>query len=169
MEKITAHLIGNKITSNSKAAVNLQFSQNFGKRNKDSIVYMLVETIYLREKGIMEVFDLKDKKIRNKKLLRKFIKIDKDVILKYNAYKNLRERGYIPKTALKYGADFRVYEKKSGHSKWICFVASERKGFTWQEFSSKNRVAHSTKKNFLIAIVDEENDLTYYEVNWKRL
>jgi len=35
-----------------------------------------------------------------------------------------------------------------------------------QDFSAKNRVAHSTKKNLLIGIVDEENDVTYYEISW---
>jgi tRNA-intron endonuclease len=39
---------------------------------------------------------------------------------------------------------------------------------TWHDFSAKNRIAHSTKKNLLIAIVDEEGDVSYYEVSWKR-
>ncbi|MBU1252016.1 MAG: tRNA-intron lyase, partial [Nanoarchaeota archaeon] len=34
------------------------------------------------------------------------------------------------------------------------------------DFSAKNRVAHSTKKNLLLAIVDEEGDVSYYEVRW---
>ena len=34
--------------------------------------------------------------------------------------------------------------------------------------SAKNRVAHSTKKNLLLAIVDEEEVITYYEVRWLR-
>ena len=37
---------------------------------------------------------------------------------------------------------------------------------TWHDFSAKNRVAHSTKKNLLIGIVDEEGDCTFYEVGW---
>ena len=31
---------------------------------------------------------------------------------------------------------------------------------------AKNRVAHSTKKNLLIAIVDEEAKVSYYEIRW---
>ena len=37
---------------------------------------------------------------------------------------------------------------------------------TWYEFAAKNRVAHSTKKNLLIAIVDAEADVTFYEIQW---
>jgi tRNA-intron endonuclease len=39
---------------------------------------------------------------------------------------------------------------------------------TWHDFSAKNRVAHSTNKTLLIAIVDEESDVSYYEVKWTR-
>jgi tRNA-intron endonuclease, archaea type len=169
MEKIIAHLIGDQITSNSKEAQNLYSIQRFGEKTKDKVTYMLVEALFLLEDEKMEIFDIKDRKIKLKKLLKKLLKLDKKIILKYIAYKNLREKGLIPKTALKYGADFRIYKKKGTHSNWICFVASEKETLTWQEFSSKNRVAHSTKKNLLIAIVDEENDLTYYEVSWKKL
>ena len=70
------------------------------------------------------------------------------------------------KTALKFGAEFRVYEKRKNHSKWILFPVSENKSITWQDFSAKNRVAHSTKKNLLIAIVDEETKVSYYEIRW---
>jgi len=65
-------------------------------------------------------------------------------------FKNLREKGYIVKTALKFGAEFRIYEKgaKPGknHAKWIVFTDYESGKLTWHEFSAKTRVAHSTKK-----------------------
>jgi tRNA-intron endonuclease len=90
--------------------------------------------------------------------------------ISYCAYKNLRSRGYIVKTALKFGAEFRVYDKgiKPGedHAKWIVFPVHESETLTWYDFSAKNRVSHSTRKNLLIAVVDDEDDVTYYEVKW---
>ena len=87
-------------------------------------------------------------------------------------FKDLRGRGYILKTALKFGGDFRVYERnqKPGeeHAKWILYCIKESDVLRWQDFAAKNRVAHSTKKKLLVAIVDEENDITYYEVKWLR-
>ena len=84
----------------------------------------------------------------------------------------MRNRGYIVKTALKFGADFRVYDRgvKPGddHAKWIMYPVSESSMLTWYEFSAKNRVAHSTRKKLLIAIVDEEGDCTYYSISWTR-
>ena len=84
----------------------------------------------------------------------------------------MRSRGYVVKTALKFGADFRVYERgtKPGqaHAKWILYPVRESEIMTWYEFAAKNRVAHSTRKNLLLGIVDNESDVTYYEVNWLR-
>ncbi|MBI4143528.1 tRNA-intron lyase, partial [Candidatus Woesearchaeota archaeon] len=44
----------------------------------------------------------------------------------------------------------------------------EASTLTWYEFAAKNRVAHSTKKRLLMAIVDAENDVTFYEIRWLR-
>ena len=119
----------------------------------------------------MDIFS-KRKNIPEKELARKFQRVDKKIQIKYPVFRDLRQKGYIVKTALKFGADFRVYPKgmkpKEEHAKWIVFVDSESKRLTWHEFSAKNRVAHSTKKNLLLAIVDEEEGITYYEVRWLR-
>ena len=102
--------------------------------------------------------------------MNKLKKIVKKIQIKYPVFNDLRERGYIVKTALKFGADFRVYDKGARpgkkHAKWIVFTDHESKKISWNDFSAKNRVAHSTRKNLLLAIVDEEGDITYYEVKW---
>ena len=121
----------------------------------------------------MEIFDNREKKLTQKEILKKFERIDKKFKTKFLVFSDLRKSGYIVKTALKFGAEFRVYEKgkkvNESHSKWICFPVSENKQLTWQEFSAKNRVAHSTKKNLLIAVVDDEGSVSYYEVKWTRI
>ena len=167
--KIQAHTIGEIISSNSSEAFSLYNKSRFGERKEDKIQYTLSEALYLVEKGKMDIIS-KNKKIPNKELLKKFQRFDKKIQIKYPVFKDLRNKGYTVKTALKFGAEFRVYEKgsKQGekHAKWIVFTDYESKKLTWHEFSAKNRVAHSTKKNLLIAIVDGEGDVTYYEIRW---
>ena len=116
----------------------------------------------------MQLFDTKNKPISEADLIKKLSRSNKNFQIKYQVFKNLREKGYLVKTALKFGADFRIYEKgkTNTHSKWLCYVTTENKRIKWQDFAAKNRVAHSTKKNLLIAIVDEENQITYYEIKW---
>ncbi len=171
MQKIIAHIVGEIISSNEEAAHALYKKSRFGELIGEKIQYSLSETLFLSEKGKLEILS-RNKKIPKKEILSKLKSFDKRIQIKYPVFKDLRERGYIVKTALKFGADFRVYDKgkKPGktHAKWIVFVDHESKKLTWHEFSAKNRVAHSTRKKLLLAIVDEEGDVSYYEVGWVR-
>lgn len=169
MQTIKIHIVGETIFSNASEAHALHEKSTFGEPKQEKIQYMAAEALYLSEKNKAEVF-LKNKKLSPKELLTKLRKIDKKIQLKYPVYKDLRQKGYIVKTALKFGADFRVYPKGvrpgKDHAQWVVFCEHESAKQSWQEFSAKNRVAHSTKKKLLIAIIDEEGDVSYYEVGW---
>ena len=84
----------------------------------------------------------------------------------------MRTRGYVIKTALKYGADFRVYDRGARpgeeHARWILHAVSEQESFDWKKFASMNRVAHSVRKRLMLGILDAEGDVTYYEIRWMR-
>lgn len=157
------------ISSNSSEAYSLYEKSIFGEPVGEKIHYTLPEAFFLVEKGKMIVFSGK-KELTKKELTKKLQGIDKKFQTKYLVFKDLRDRGYVVKTALKFGAEFRVYQKgaKPGkeHAKWIVFTDHESNKMTWHDFSAKNRVAHSTKKKLLLAIVDEEGDVSYYEVAW---
>lgn len=172
MEKIQAYIIGNVITSTAQAAFALYERSSLGEKVSEKIQYTLSEAIYLVEKNKMEVYD-KKKKISYEQLLYKLKRFDKRLLLKARIFADLREKGYIVKTALKFGADFRVYAKgqRPGdeHASWLLYAVHESEYLKWHEFSAKNRVAHSTKKNLLIGIVDEEGDATYYEISWRKM
>ena len=169
MKKIEAHIVGRIISTNSSEAHSLYKKSCFGEPVGEKVQYSFSEALFLVEKGKIDIL-VKGKKITKKELLKKLQTFDKKIQIKYPVFKNLREKGYIVKTALKFGAEYRVYEKgpKSGgkHAKWIVFTDYESGKLTWHEFSAKNRVAHSTKKNLLLAIVDEEGDISYYEIKW---
>jgi tRNA-intron endonuclease, archaea type len=171
--KIQASFISEKISSNSKEAHDLFEQQRFGEKDGEKIIYLLSEALYLFKENKLEILDYKNKILNEKEILGKFEKIDKKFLTKYFVFRDLRKKGYVVKSALKFGAEFRVYNKgdKVGesHSKWICFPVDETKIMTWHDFSSKNRIAHSTKKNLLIAVVDEEGSVSYFEVKWMRI
>lgn len=169
MDKIKSYLIGEIVSSNSSEAHQLMKKSSFGGLSNDKIQYSLVEAIFLVKNKKMEIYS-KNKIISQEELIKKFQKIDKKFHLKSIVFNDLRKKGYVVKTALKFGADFRVYDKGSKpgqkHAKWLIFVESENNRLTWHEFSAKNRVAHSTKKKLLLSIVDAENSVSYYEVSW---
>ena len=169
MNKIIAHLSGSSISSNSSKAHTLYNRNSFGEKNGDKIEYSSVEALFLVERKNMEVLK-RNEKIDLDDLMKIFMKNDKKIYIKYLVFKDLRKKGYIVKSALKFGAEFRIYEKGSkigkSHAKWLVFTDKDSGKISWHEFSAKNRVSHSTRKNLLLAIVDDESGITYYEVKW---
>ncbi len=159
------------IAENSDEVRTLYDSSRFGELKDNRIQYSNVEALYLMEKDKLKVLDGK-KELEFESFVKKVKKNEPNFLIRYYVYRDLRSRGYIVKTALKFGADFRVYDRgiKPGddHAKWIVYPVSEGGMFSWFDFSAKNRVAHSTRKNLLIAVVDDENDCTYYEISWTR-
>ncbi len=160
------------LTENSDAARDLFNQSRYGALLESGKVQLsLLEALYLLEKGKIAVVDHK-KPLDFEHLLKKSRKLDPNMWVKYAVFKDIRNKGYIIKTALKFGADFRVYDRgvKPGedHAKWVVFPVHETSTMTWYDFSAKNRVAHSTKKRLLLGIVDDEGDVTYYEVRWLR-
>ena len=161
------------ITENSDAARDLFNKNRFGSLLKDGRVRLsFYEALFLKEAGRLDVFDRRNHSLSFDMLLKKARKQNKDFWVCFVVFSDLRRRGYIVKTALKFGAPFRVYDRgvKPGedHARWVLFPVHERKGLTWHEFSAKARVAHSTKKRLLIAVVDDEGDVSYWENKWIR-
>ena len=152
---IEAVFSGEKIYSNKKQAFSLYAKSRFGEQKEGKILYSLPEALFLLEKNKIKVMQ-KKKELDFEDLLKKLKRIDKRIETKYAVFKDMRARGYIVKTALKFGAEFRVYEKgkKPGqaHAKWILYPVKESDTLTWHDFSAKSRVAHSTKKNLLIGM-----------------
>ncbi|AAR39058.1 NEQ205 [Nanoarchaeum equitans Kin4-M] len=135
----------------------------------------LIEAYYLLDKGELEVYE-DDKKLSKEEFLKKCLTYDERFLIRYKAYKELRDKGYTLGTALKFGADFRVYDigviPKKGkrsereHSKWVLYPVSKDETFDFYEFASKNRVAHSTRKKLLLGIVSDK--IEFIEVSWKK-
>jgi len=166
---IECYLEKEELFTNNSEGISLQKKNFFGERIEDKIKYSFSEGMYLLENKKI-LIKIKNKILTKEEAQEKFKRIDKKFSLKYSIYRDLRKKGYVVKTGLKFGADFRVYEKEknpeNSHAKWLVFVEHENSKNSWQDFCAKNRVAHSTKKKLLLAIVDEEEDILYYEISW---
>ena len=161
------------LTESSDNARELYNQSRYGELLDDGRVQLsLIEALYLIDKKRLLVYDSKNKLIDFDSFMKKAQKLEANLWVRYSVYKDIRNRGYIIKTALKFGADFRIYDRgvKPGedHARWVVFPVHEGSTLTWYEFAAKNRVAHSTKKRLLMGIVDAENDVTFYEIRWLR-
>ncbi|MBI2651767.1 tRNA-intron lyase [Candidatus Woesearchaeota archaeon] len=173
-QKIRADFVGNKIlTENSDAARELYNQSRYGTLLENGKLQLsLIESLHLLEKNTLGIYRTKSKQLSFDEFSKKAEKLEPNFWVRFCVYRDIRNRGYIIKTALKFGADFRVYDRgvKPGedHAKWIVYPVYEGSTLTWYEFAAKNRVAHSTRKRLLIGVVDDENCVSYWEVRWMR-
>ena len=166
---ITATISQSTATSTSPEAFTLYEKSRFGEKKDKKIIYSLVEAIHLQKQNKLQLIS-NNRELTEDQAIKKAKRQDKDIATKLTVFSDLRNKGYVVKTALKFGAEFRIYDKGSrpgaSHAKWIGFTAKEHDKLSYRDLAAKNRVAHSTKKHLLLAIVDDEDDVTYYDLNW---
>ena len=148
----------------------------YGKLVDDNLELSLVEAMYLVNKEKIEV--KKDKKKMKKN---DFLKYCEETEHNFHArlvvYTDMRERGFVVKTGFKFGCDFRVYDRgvkiKKGpkqaheHTKWVVHAIPEEFNCSFPELSRAVRLAQNIRTEMIWAIIDSENDVTYYSI--KRL
>jgi tRNA-intron endonuclease len=166
---MNSELSGDLVIVREGNIAKLHEKSHYGNITEDGLELSLIEALYLMEKGKLEV-NIDSDDVTIEKLI-KLIR-GQGSFTNYIVFKDLRNRGYIVKTGFKYGSEFRLYERgKSpgdGHSNYLVKVASENSKFMMSDLSSYVRVAHGVNKKLLFAVVDDENDITYYNVEWTR-
>ena len=90
------------IADKGKVSLEIYDKSRYGEIVGDKIYYSLVEGLYLLEKKRLAVKDIDGKSIKFDNYVKKARRKDKDFLTKYYVFKEMRDRGYIVKTALKF-------------------------------------------------------------------
>ncbi len=146
--------------------------KGFGEAKGTRYEVSLIEALYLLENEKIEVTDGK-KSLKFEDLLKIGNKVEENFYAKYSVYSDLRGRGLSVRTGLKFGTDFRVYERgsniKSGHSKYLVHVIPEEYTCSFPEIARTIRLSQNVNKSMIYAVVDEEGDITYYQIDRVKL
>jgi tRNA-intron endonuclease, archaea type len=93
-----------------------------------------------------------------------------DFLRTFLVYRDLRERGYAVQTG---PHDFRVFRRGqkpgSGQSQYMVRVLSERDVVDFSEMIRETTSSSHMRKQHVLAIVDDESELTYYEIKIQSL
>src|SRR3989344_6220999 len=93
------------LTEDSDDARELYNQSRFGTLLEEGKVQLsLLEALYLIDKKKIEVIDGHNKVIDFEKFLKKAKRTEPNFWIRYCVYRDIRNRGYIIKTALKFGA-----------------------------------------------------------------
>ncbi|HIQ32754.1 MAG TPA: tRNA-intron lyase [Methanothermococcus okinawensis] len=163
-------LSGDRIVVFDKDGMSRLSAKRYGELNENFLSLSLIEGLYLLSKNWLKVKH-KDRFLSFEELYNYAKEIDERICIKYLVYRDLKNRGYTVKTGLKYGADFRLYSRENideVHSEYLVKVFSEDRPCLISELTGFVRVAHSVRKKLIIAIVDNDGDIVYYNMAYIR-
>jgi tRNA-intron endonuclease len=184
MKVFEGELIEERVIIWNKEALSLYDEAGYGKpmppENPERLELDLIEATYLLENKKLKIY-VKENNKKRMLDLKEMMEIGEKRVNQFHAqyvvYSDLRNKGYLVKTGYKFGAHFRVYEKgvkiKRGpkapfeHTKFVVHAVPEEAAFSLPEMSRAVRLAHNIRATFVWAVLDRENDVTYYEI--KRL
>jgi len=161
---LRGELIDDSVLVEKRALEELYNTSFYGRQKGDTLELSLTESAYLIYQGKIAV-EYDNKELDFKQFFLRASHLLKNFELLYVVYKDLRERGYYVQPGV---TDFRVYPR-GGHpgktpSEFFVLVLSERIPLLLSQLKTHLGTVENLKKRLVLAIVDEESDITYYEV-----
>jgi tRNA-intron endonuclease len=155
------------LVTDARSVSALHSKRSYGVVKEGTLHLSALEAVYLLERGKLEVRS-GGSTLTREELWRHVA--NKDFSMRYAVYKDLRDKGYIVKTGFKYGCHFRVYRTSvEEHADYLVHAYKAPECVPSEALVRYVRLAHSVKKQMVIALVDEESDINYYEIGRKRL
>lgn len=166
---ITFELSGEKFYSEEIEAFDLHSKSKYGIKQEDRIILSFPEALYLLNEDKIEIRSNKNE-LGFDDVLERGDEAEKDLMERYLVFKDLRERGYIVKSGLKYGSHFRAYRgNMKDHAPYIIQVIPQNRKISPIKITGDVRVARSVRKNLIYAFVDEDNSVVYYNLSWEKM
>ncbi|HZY69688.1 MAG TPA: tRNA-intron lyase [Thermoplasmata archaeon] len=139
----------------------------FGTPAPEGLVLDRFEGAYLLEMGRLAVANGRGTALTFPQLFRRANRAEPAFARRYLVYRDLRQRGYVVRSS-PLPAVFSVLPRggvlhKTPAKYWVDPI-SERIPFDLAKLSALADRVHGAKKTLLLAMVDEESDLTYYKV-----
>lgn len=147
----------------NKDGQSLYEQSGYGRLTKDGLRLFPQEALYLLHRQKIEVsghtFDSLFAALSGEPgFLRSFL-----------VYRDLRERGYVIQTG---PHDFRVFRRGerpgTGESLYLVRVLSERDPILFGKLIEEAAASKNMRKQYVLAVVDDEDELTYYEIKLQK-
>ncbi|MCZ7356725.1 MAG: tRNA-intron lyase [Candidatus Methanoperedens sp.] len=161
---LSGKLIENIVVIEKNGIDELYNTSFYGRPRGNILELSLPESAYLARLGKISV-ECEGEKLDFKQFFLRASAILKNFELFYIVYKDLRERGYYAQPGV---TGFRVYPR-GGHpgktpSDFFVLITSERTPLLLSDLKKHLETVNNLKKRLILAIVDEESDITFYEV-----
>ncbi|MFP4116145.1 MAG: tRNA-intron lyase [Candidatus Aenigmatarchaeota archaeon] len=144
----------------------------YGRMKKEKLLLEPAEAMNLMQRDKLKVVK-EEEELGEEKFYREACNLVENFHEKLLVYQDLRNRGFIVRPGYSFPCDLRVYErgvsfdeneKKLKHVRWLLDVVRTDSEFSLKEKTDKLEEAKNIRSKLALGIVDEEGDVTYYEV-----
>ncbi len=126
-----------------------------------------VEVLYLLEREKIAVCDEQGDVIDFPSLLSRLKGYEPEIWLKFLLYSDLRKRGYTVKPGFGPKLEYRVYERGAQvgkePAKYLVYGVVEGKTVRVSDIASISESAKLSKKDLILAVIDRQGEITYYD------
>ncbi|MEM4524416.1 MAG: tRNA-intron lyase, partial [Archaeoglobaceae archaeon] len=131
----------------------------YGNELDGFVVLSMLESVYLLEKGVLEVDKAEE--------MLEIAKNSEEFEERFKVYRDLKDRKFVVKTGFKFGSDFRVYRKVESleqlpHSEFMISIVKD--AISAKELSRTVRIANSVRKKAVFVWKGE-----YFLFEWVRI
>src|SRR3972149_3540940 len=151
-----------------KSSVDALSSRGYGTAEDDVFTLAFYETLYLLDKGMLEVKDENGGEVGFQSLLRRYEGVDENAWVNYLVYRDLRSRGYVVREGFGAGIDFRIYERGAygkDTAQYLVLSVQEGKPMPIQDLTNALKQCQSQKKELILAVMNRRGEIVYYSVS----
>ena len=141
----------------------------FGELENGTLKLSDVEMLMLIEHEKICMVDESGKPLTFDDLLSRFSCEDTELWLRFLLYSDLRKRGYTVKPGYGPKLEYRVYERGAQvgkePAKYLVYGLIEGKPIGIAEIASVSNSAKLSKKDLILAVIDRQGEITYYDTS----
>jgi len=141
---------------------------SIGEMDSGKLILSDVEILYLLERDKIQLIE-SGKQLTFPELVESLSKEDQDLWLRFLLYSDLRRRGYLVKPGYGPQLEYRVYRRGAlmgkEPAKYLIYGLIEGEPIAINELSSISSSAKLSKKDLILAIIDRQGEITYYDAS----
>jgi tRNA-intron endonuclease, archaea type len=142
-------------------------SRGYGTLEDKVFTLTLFESLYLQDKGMLEVKGKESEAVDFQTLLHRYETQNENAWVNYLIYRDLRTRGYVVREGFGAGIDFRIYDRGAygkDTAPYLILGTQEGKPLPINDLSTALQKCQSQKKELILAVMNRRGEIVYYSV-----
>jgi tRNA-intron endonuclease len=156
------------VTISEQSNIDALSSRGYGILENKVFTLTYYESLYLLDKGMLEIKDPNGKAKDFQSLLHSYEAKDDNAWVNYLVYRDLRSRGYVVREGFGGGIDFRIYERGTygkDTAPYLIMITQEGKPLPVNELADVLSKCKSQKKELILAVMNRRGEVVHYSVS----